>query len=315
MADYTVMFDHLFSRSGLSLDRLRSFLLFAEAGSISRAAPGDVVRQSQLSRQLSELASFFGAELTLRRGKVLTLSPAGRRLAQLVRAQLQDLDDFQREQAQRKKRYVVAASQSVQDWLILPHLAQLRRVLDEASLVLMYGRSSQLVEGVAEGRMDFAILRADALPKGAKRLPLLPITFHLCIPRRLLRRGLPQQAADDPALWQKLPFTAGQDGGQLDKALRRAMQEAGVDFHPVVECQSMQQARQLILQGDCAGVLPSLALAGLDAKDVVVRDFAPLRHYGRQLVLHYHDRHLQRRGVELGTVKALARCLISPSSS
>ena len=94
------MFEELFSRSGLSLDRLRSFLSFAQAGSIAKAAPGDVNLQSQISRQISELETFFATELTVRRGKSLSLTAAGQRLAVLIRQQLQDLDDFQREQAQ-----------------------------------------------------------------------------------------------------------------------------------------------------------------------------------------------------------------------
>jgi hypothetical protein len=40
-------FDRLFDISGLSLDRLRSFLGVVEAGSQTRAAQGDVTRQSQ----------------------------------------------------------------------------------------------------------------------------------------------------------------------------------------------------------------------------------------------------------------------------
>ena len=47
-------FEHLFDISGLSLDRLRSFLKVAEAGNLATAAQGDAVRQSQYSRQIKE---------------------------------------------------------------------------------------------------------------------------------------------------------------------------------------------------------------------------------------------------------------------
>ena len=53
----------LFLKSGLSLERLRAFLLFREAGSITRAAGGDPVRVSLISRQLRELEEFFEVEL------------------------------------------------------------------------------------------------------------------------------------------------------------------------------------------------------------------------------------------------------------
>ncbi|CAN5656658.1 hypothetical protein BH11VER1_BH11VER1_41940 [soil metagenome] len=49
------MFDSLFSNSGLSLDRLRNFLLVVEAGSIVKAAQNDLVRQSLFIRQIRDL--------------------------------------------------------------------------------------------------------------------------------------------------------------------------------------------------------------------------------------------------------------------
>jgi len=103
------MFNGLFSRNGLSLDRLRNFLEVAEVGSIAKAAPDDVSRQSLISRQIRELEEFFGVELTVRRGKTLAISPAGERLSVLIREQFRDLLDFQREQKQVWKTFSIGA--------------------------------------------------------------------------------------------------------------------------------------------------------------------------------------------------------------
>ena len=74
--DYTVMMDaSLFSRSGMSLDRLRSFLALADAGGIAKAAPRAPVRQSQLSRQLRGLGDFFGSPLGVGHGGGLGRTP------------------------------------------------------------------------------------------------------------------------------------------------------------------------------------------------------------------------------------------------
>lgn len=51
----------LLSQGGLSLERLRSFCLVAEAGGVTKAAKGDAARQSQFSRQVKELEECFGA--------------------------------------------------------------------------------------------------------------------------------------------------------------------------------------------------------------------------------------------------------------
>lgn len=303
------MFEELFARSGISLDRLRSFLAFAQAGSIAKAAPGDVNQQSQISRQISELEAFFATELTERRGKTLALSEAGQRLALLIRQQLQDLDDFRREQIRRKKVFTIGAGSSILDWLVLPVLPQIREAFDHATVRLETLRSQALVEAVKGGRLDFAVVREDVLSQQAKRYPLKGITFHLCVPRRLLKRGTSTSAIDDPKLWQTLPFTAGKDNGQLDHTLRQAMRDAGVDFRPVVECNSMLQARQLIERGDCAGVLPSVGIHGLATKDIVIREFAPLKNYGRALVLHWNERQMRRRGIEESAIKQIAAAI------
>ncbi|MBL9142395.1 MAG: LysR family transcriptional regulator [Verrucomicrobiaceae bacterium] len=135
------MFAELFSRSGLSLDRLRAFLALAHAGSIAKAAPGDVTRQSQISRQISELETFFGAELTERRGKTLALSEAGKRLSTLIQQQLQDLDDFRIEQSGARKSFAIGASASVLDWMVVPAIHGIREALGQSTIRLEAKRS------------------------------------------------------------------------------------------------------------------------------------------------------------------------------
>lgn len=305
------MFESLFSNRGLSLDRLRSFLEMAEAGGIAKAAPGDPVRQSQISRQIRELEEFFGAELTQRRGKGLVLTPAGRRLAELVRGQLQGLDDFRREQEGRPKVFVFGAGTSTLESLVAPRLPALAEALGGAQLHTASYRSHALVEAVREGGVDFAVVRRDAIAEPSRRncLPLVKVTFHLCVPRRLLPKGTDPADLSDPGLWVRLPFASGRDGGQLDRAVREAMAKAGVRFEPRFECGSMLQVRQLVAQGSCAAVLPGLALPGLDEKRILVAPYEPLVGYGRTLVLHWNPRQMEMRGVGTGRIAAAAKVL------
>ena len=305
------MFETLFSKGGLSLDRLRSFLEMAEAGSIAKAAPGEPVRQSQISRQIRELEEFFGAELTQRRGKTLVLTQAGKRLAGLVRGQLQGLDDFRCEEQSRPKVFVFGSGTSTLESMIAPRLPALAEALGGALLQTESHRSRALVEAVQEGRVDFAVVRRDAIPDPSKKncLPLLKLSFHLCIPRRLLPKGKSASDASDPALWVSLPFAAGRDGGQLDQSIREAMDQAGVDFRPRFECGSMLQVRQLVMQESCAAVLPNLALPGLDERKILITSFAPLADYGRTLVLHWNPRQVEVRGVDPASLRKVATLL------
>lgn len=303
------MFEKLFSKSGLSLDRLRGFMQMAEAGSIARAAPGDTNHQSQISRQIRELEQFFGAELTRRRGKTLTLSDAGVRLATLVREQFQDLEDFRREQAGELKSFLVGGGASVLEWLVVPALPGISHCLGGATLLTGTYRSGNLRDAVRDGKVDFAVIRQNAVPEGGHSVVVMKMGYFLCIPRCLLKHGITAREAAKPALWQSLPFAAGRDGGQTDAAVRESMRAAGLEFRPRYECGSMLQVRQLVSLGACAGVLPTLGVRELDEKDVLVIPFAPMKEFGRALVLHWNPRLMRRRNVDEATLKGIARLL------
>ena len=134
------------------------------------------------------------------------------------------------------------------------------------------------------------------------------VAFSLCASRKLLG-SKPKSTLADPAVWRSLPFAANSGGGQLDATFRAAMTTAVGDFHPVVECDSMLQVRELIVQGVCVGLLPSFGTHGLSDQDVVTCEFAPMKDYGRSLVLHWNDRQMRRRGIEESTIKRIAKAL------
>jgi len=73
------MFKNLFTQSGLSLERLKTFREIVAAGGITAAAGDDSNRQSQFSRQLKELERYFGVELLKRGHGPVTLTDAGQR--------------------------------------------------------------------------------------------------------------------------------------------------------------------------------------------------------------------------------------------
>src|SRR3954466_9034072 len=92
--DRIVMFEKLFTQSGLSLDRLKTFAEIVNAGGISAAAQSDPNRQSQFSRQLKELERYFGIELVKRGRGPMQLTEPGRRLYQIVGHGFRALEEF-----------------------------------------------------------------------------------------------------------------------------------------------------------------------------------------------------------------------------
>ncbi len=306
------MSESLPALNGLSLDRLRNFLAFAEAGSISGSAPGNLARQALISRQIGELEDYFATELTVRRGKSLALSKAGEDLANLVRVQFSDLSDFHKKMAEQRRMFSIGAGASLLEWIVVPSVAEIRSALGDSALRLSSQRSRELVASIRDGQLDFAVVRDDAISDELRLKSSLPlrkrVEFSLCASRKLLgRKSL--LSLEDPAVLKSLPFAANGGGGQLDARFRAAMNAVVGEFHPVVECDSMLQVRELIVQGVCVGLLPSIGTQGLAEQDVVMREFAPMKDFGRSLVLHWNDRQMRRRGIEESVIKRVAKAL------
>src|ERR1700722_3519422 len=91
------MFEELFERGGLSLERLHVLILLADEGSLIRAAKGDSGLQSRYSHYLKELSAYFGVDLTERVGKTVRLTACGETLLRLTREHFQNLVRFRDE--------------------------------------------------------------------------------------------------------------------------------------------------------------------------------------------------------------------------
>ena len=110
----------LFDRNGLSIERLRSFIAVAEAGSITLAALGKPSRQSLISRQMDDLEKFYGFKLTERRGRNIIFTPAGEALVVAARVALAQLADVAAVTAEAPLDVSIGAGDSVIQWWLFP---------------------------------------------------------------------------------------------------------------------------------------------------------------------------------------------------
>ena len=175
----------LFLKSGLSLERLRAFLLFREAGSITRAAGGDPVRVSLISRQLRELEEFFEVELVAKRGKGLILTPEGLQLAGLIREQFRALEDFRTKAKEESVRLSLAGSGTILQWLVAPRLGP--DVIPGISFDLLHENEADMIEYLQDGRLDLAVLSKQSLGRQFASSPLGVMEYALYAPKRLGR--------------------------------------------------------------------------------------------------------------------------------
>lgn len=242
-----------FERSGLSLERLRSFLIVAEAGGMALAAPKSPARQSLYSRQIGELEAALEVALLERKGRGVTLTDAGRRLATTVRELVRGLDEVAH-RAEASPPIALGAGDSLLHWWVLPRLA---RVDLPSQLSVVALASDDVLRRLDEVRLDFGLVRASQVPPGFGSRKLGAIAYALYAPRAwrkrwsdglALVRGAPLALqSSEPELSAKLLALAGRRGGG-----------AGV-----LLCETFPQVQRALASGRFAGVLPTLARAEL----------------------------------------------------
>jgi DNA-binding transcriptional LysR family regulator len=274
------MFENLFSLGGLSLDRLKSFIDVAEQGSIARVADGDPSRQSLISRQIGELESFFGVELTRRKGKGLVLTEAGLELARQVRLQFQGLSDFKASCTAQPVEFRIASGNSVLEWLLAPQLARVAAAVP-GTYALLDWRTGDTVRGLLDHTVDFGIIRRSALVSPLKFHPLGEIRYRLFAPKAANRNP-----ADLP-----LAITMG---GEFVEAFEKSTAKLRPKPNVVFRCTSFTQAAQLVRSGAAAAILPHIAAAQFDQR-VAAQDPPWLRPIKRELGLAWHRRVLDVR--------------------
>jgi len=301
------MYEALFARQGLSLERLRSFLLVVDAGSITLAAPGDSIRQSQYSRQISELEEFLGHELFARRGRTRALTPTGERLARVVREALNGIGDVHAEASGQRVTFALGAGDSVLHGLVLPRLGQALAKLAgvQVSVVSLAGRD--ILPRLDDGRLDFGILRASVVPRGLASAELGAVEYALYAPRRLQTKGL---SAEE--LLASAPLALQQSEPQLNQKLLDYARERGIALNLTLACETFPQAVRAVQSGYYASLLPTLARAELAETDVVLVQPPGLAKTTTKIALAWQGRTVRVRPRAESVVEALAAALRIP---
>lgn len=292
-------FDRLFDVSGLSLDRLHSFLQVVEAGGQAKAALGDPTKQSQFSRQIKEMEGFFGVALTRRVGRRIGITEEGHRLALMIHRQFRELDDFRESMAGRSVNIRFGSQGSVIDWLLLPRLAGIRTALGNAMVELEQMRSADVVRSVSDGRLDFGIVREDAVPKEIKSWRLGEVGYAMFATNALWRGR-----SSIGELVQNVPIAELLPGGQFTEHWHAWLAKERLVTKVFARVSSFTELAKIVQTGQAAAVLPDLVAVDFDPKRYVHHSIPALRN--RTLVLIANARSLDRSGIAPGVEAKLA---------
>ncbi|MEY4549410.1 MAG: hypothetical protein RL685_5605 [Pseudomonadota bacterium] len=195
------------------------------------------MRQSQLSRQLSQLETALGQLLLVRAGRRLIPTESGRCLARVVRELRTGLADTL--QGSGGLRVRLAAGDSVLCWLLLPSLRQLRVECPGIQVESRAAVGAELVRGLEEHELDLGLMRSGETAAAVKTLRLGKVSYALFAARH--HRNL-----------RSAPLAVPTSERALVPALARLGQAT-------VECETFPQVAAAVRSGEVAGVLPSYA--------------------------------------------------------
>jgi DNA-binding transcriptional LysR family regulator len=256
----------LFTRRGLSLDRLRSFLFVVDAGGLPAAAPGNPVRQSQLGRQIHELEEFFGTALvkSLGKGKGLGLTPAGKHLAFVVRDALAGLTEVP-SKTPDEVELTIGAGDSVIQWWIAPH----KDAFGGANVRVSTMSGPEVVDGLLEAVLDLGIIRTTDLRHGLRSSALGTIDYAVYVAKDLLPKGRTPSVKN---ILRSLRLGTLSGEPSFTAQLETVLEREKVQRTPAWLCETFPGLLAAVKGGWCAAVLPTLARAELPARVGEYRD-------------------------------------------
>jgi len=253
-------------QKGISMNRLQTLVRVADKGSIAAAAgQDDLARQSQFSHQLKDLETSFGRKLTERKGRTLKLTPAGNRLAILMREHLLALSRFADEANDDALTVRIGAGESTLSWLLTPNLAKVDTSSRRIRWCFSTLHAENITERLLDQRLDFGIVRSTHARARLKQEKLGTLENRLFIPITLLSSPSPSALEAITGL----PLALLEEGSRTRQEIESACLKRGRKPDLRYECNTAIQLATVIANNLAAAPLPELARAQFDGKKVI----------------------------------------------
>jgi LysR family nitrogen assimilation transcriptional regulator len=263
----------------MDLKQLDTFVRVAELGSFTRAASVLRVAQPALSRQVRALEVELRQPLFDRNGRGVTLTEAGKRLLAHGRGILQQVQrarqDLEEQRGAATGLVSIGLPPSLSRTLTTPLVEAFREHFPKATLSVVEGLSTYMLEWLAQGRIDCALVY-NATPAAA--LELQPVADEaLCLVSA--RRGgalvgRPATLADVAACELVIPSRPH----AIRMRLETALAEAGLKPRVALEVESVPAILDLVVRHPLHAVLAVNAVVGsareqaLAARPIVLKD-------------------------------------------
>lgn len=278
----------IFSKKGISLERLQTLEKVVRAGSIALAAKGDPVAQSLISRQITELEKVMAVELLDRQKKPYQPTLAAQRLADSCERFVREVEEASSKPSARRPIKVGAGEWVIRE-LLVPLIAKQSKQLDGVSWMMHNMTSRKIQEGLAAERLNVGLAsRLNA--EGSVRVKELPAYG--------MRLVLPADAKPDKSGWKCLvamPVVLLEGDGGFRKFLAEFEKSQGMQLQIGAECTTYPQAVDLAEAAGWAVFVPELGWKRRGNWGKRHQKLPGLDEYRHTLHLGWNERTIHRR--------------------
>jgi DNA-binding transcriptional LysR family regulator len=248
------------SKGGRALDLtdLRIFREVAETGSFSRAAERLFLAQPTVSHRMASLEQSIGAQLFVRSGRGVQLTPAGSLFLKYVFAGLESLDQGTRAITQyllgRSGTLALGCATSTATYILPQILRRYVSARTDVDVRVRTGQSQAVLDLLLGRQVDLALVRLEVHQPGVVSQVLLREPVVLVAPEghRLARHNR-TLAIDD---LRGAPFILYHRQTDFWAQIYAALQQGGAMVHPAMELDALEAVRAMVLAGLGLAVLP-----------------------------------------------------------
>jgi LysR family nitrogen assimilation transcriptional regulator len=247
--------------SRMDIRQLKYFVAVVDLGSLSKASERLSISQPSLSQQVAGMEASLGTPLLLRSSSGMRPTEAGKTLYRHARTILRQFEQMRGEVTRGDRseegQVAVGLPTSAAAVLAVPLFIRLRERYPGIQLQLFESMSGYLIELLANGRLDMAVLFRDTETRGISVMPLR--REELCV-FGAAHVGDAQSPVCPLAALSGVPLVLPGGANGLRLLIERAFAQAGLDLNVVADIDSLPTMLKLASRGH-AGTILSAALA------------------------------------------------------
>jgi DNA-binding transcriptional LysR family regulator len=171
----------------------------------------------------------------------------------------------------------------------MPRLGEVRKKLPKVRLKFLNLATSEVVRRLADGVIDFGVVRKDAVPRPLQSVSLGVMGYSLFVPEGM--RG----ARTGVKALEALPLATLEGEGSFRKELSAIARKNRLGLKIEVECASFPLVARAVGNGSVAAVLPSVAGVDLGVLGAQELKIGVLDSLKREICLAWSPRMLRIR--------------------